>query len=106
MVTGADATVMELAMTPEARQAAEEEAAFMHDVCSGVLYFPMYAETPGLPEGVKVIREKAAEIVKAEGRITVKTEAGEYPAEGVFVLREAVSPGQLVLSKRHFYVGM
>ena len=77
-------------------RAAEEEAAFLHDVCSGVLYFPMYAETPGLPEGVKVIREKAAEIVKAEGRITVKTEAGEYPAEGVFVLREAVSPGQLV----------
>ena len=28
--------------------------------------------------------------------MTVRTEAGEYTADGVFVLREAVAPGQLV----------
>ena len=42
--------------------------------------------TFGKPEG----------ILKAENGLLVKTAAGEYAADGVFVLREAVAPGQLV----------
>ena len=74
----------------------EAEAAFLSEVCSRVLYFPMYPEETDLPETVEVIREKPAEILKAETGAAVKTETGEYPADGVFVLREAVAPAQLV----------
>ena len=74
----------------------EAEAAFLAGVCSKVLYFPMYKEQTDLPDTVKVIRETPGEILKKEAGLAVKTEAGEYPADGVFVLREAVAPGQLV----------
>ena len=74
----------------------EAEAAFLSEVCSRVLYFPMYPEETDLPETVEVIREKPVEILKAETGITVKTADGEHAADGVFVLREAVAPAQLV----------
>ncbi len=74
----------------------EAEAAFLSEVCSRVLYFPMYPEETKLPKAVEVIREKTLEILKGEAGLTVKTEAGAYSADGVFVLREAVAPGTLV----------
>lgn len=74
----------------------EAEAAFLAEVCSGVSYFPMYREETDLPDTVKVIREKPEEIRKTEAGLLVKTAEGEYPADGVFVLREAVAPAQLV----------
>ena len=74
----------------------ESEAAFLSEVCSRVIYFPMYPGETDLPDKVEVIREKPAEILKAENGLKVKTEEGEYAADGVFVLREAVAPAQLV----------
>ena len=74
----------------------EEEAAFLSEVCSKVLYFPVYKGETHLPAAVEVIRETPKEILKGENGLTVRTEAGEYTADGVFVLREAVAPGQLV----------
>ena len=74
----------------------EAEAAFLGEVCSRVTYFPMYPEETDLPETVGVIREKPVEIRKAEGTLIVQTAEGEYSADGVFVLREAVAPAQLV----------
>ena len=73
----------------------EREAAFLGEVCSRVLYFPMYPDTPDLPETVEVIRETPLEIQKTENGPAVKTAEGAYPADGVFVLREAVAPAQL-----------
>ena len=74
----------------------EAEATFLAGVCSKVIYFPMYAESTELPQTVEVIREKPEGILKAETGLKVKTAESEYPADGVFVLREAVAPGQLV----------
>ena len=74
----------------------EKEAAFLNEVCSKVVYFPMYREETDLPEGVEVIRETVTTIAQADGRRIVKTDGGDYPADGVFILREAVAPGQLV----------
>ena len=74
----------------------EAEAAFLGGVCSRVTYFPMYPDETDLPEAVEVIREKPVEIRKAESSLIVQTAEGEYSADGVFVLREAVAPAQLV----------
>ena len=74
----------------------ETEAAFLSGVCSRVIYFPMYKEPTDLPAVVQVIREKPEAILKTETGMTVQTTGGEYITDGVFVLREAVAPAQLV----------
>jgi thioredoxin reductase (NADPH) len=56
----------------------------------------MYPEETDLPPAVETVREKPLEIVKTESGIAVKTAGGEYAADGIFVLREAVAPAQLV----------
>ena len=74
----------------------EAEAAFLSEVCRTVLYFPVYPEETALPDTVRVIREKVTGIVREDGKRIVQTEKGAYPADGVFVLREAAPPDQLV----------
>ena len=61
-----------------------------------MLYFPVYPGDISLPEGVRVIREKVAGIADEGSRRLVKTAENVYTVDGVFVLRDAVSPGQLV----------
>ena len=73
----------------------EAEAAFLSEVCSEVLYFPVYREETKLPESVRVIREKVNGIEK-EGSMILRTAENIYSADGVFVLREAAPPDQLV----------
>ena len=74
----------------------ESEAAFLSEICPQVLYFPQYAQAPSLPEKVTVIPEKVTALEKAEGRPLVKTAEKGYAVDAVFVLRDAVAPGQLV----------
>lgn len=74
----------------------EAEAAFLSEVCAKVMYFPMYKEEPTLPAAVQVIREKPVGIAQENGKRIVKTDAGAFEADGVFVLREAVAADQLV----------
>ena len=76
--------------------AEESEAAFLSEVCSEVLYFPMYRGEPDLPAKVKVIREKVTGVARTEQGMTVSTEDGSHVTDGVFILRDAVAPGQLV----------
>ena len=74
----------------------EAEAAFLSEVCGEVLYFPVYKEETHLPDSVKVIREKVVGIENQDGARLVKTAGNGYTVDGVFVLREAVAPAQLV----------
>lgn len=74
----------------------EAEAAFLSEICPEVLYFPMYPGTSPMPENVKVMAEKATALEKKDGAMLVKTGEKAYPVEAVFVLRDAVAPGQLV----------
>ena len=74
----------------------EAEAAFLSEVCAKVLYFPVYEAEPVLPESVRVIREKVTGMEADGDRKKVVTAENGYSVDGVFVLREAVAPGQLV----------
>jgi len=74
----------------------EAEAAFLAEICPEVLYFPMYNLENSLPEGITVIPEKVTALERTDGKMLVKTEKMGYPVEAVFVLRDAVAPGQLV----------
>lgn len=74
----------------------EHEAAFLSEVAACVNYFPMYKEIESLPESVRVIREKPVEIREADGLRQVVTAENTYGFDGVFILRDSISPGQLV----------
>ena len=74
----------------------EEEAAFLAEIAGSVVYYPMYKEEPALPENVKVLREKPVSFAKDGRKVVLTTDAGEAVYDGVFVLRDAISPGTLV----------
>ena len=74
----------------------EAEAAFLNEVCAKVIYIPVYQEETHLPENVQILREKVSALEKADGKCVVVTDRGRHEADGVFVLREAVAPAQLV----------
>ena len=75
----------------------EAEADFMKEYASEVYYFPQYPDEVHVKDDVHVIREKALEITaagfKADGLVTDKN---TYSFDGVFLLRDSVSPKQLV----------
>ena len=74
----------------------EAEAAFLSEVCAQVLYFPVYKDETCLPDSVRVIREKVTGIESQQDERIVNTKENGYAVDGVFVLRQAVAPGQLV----------
>ena len=74
----------------------EEEAAFLSEVCANVTYVPMYKETTDLPDKVKVVNVKPSEILKVDDKRVVKSDGEDIVVDCVFVLRDAISPGQLV----------
>ncbi len=74
----------------------EAEAAFLSEICPEVLYFPVYREVGALPENVTVLPEKVEGLARQDGRMLVRTAERAHEAEAVFVLRDAVAPGQLV----------
>ena len=75
----------------------EHEAAFLAEVCREVTYFPMYRDFGKLlPENVRVITDRPTEITESDGQRRVVTAAGSFDFDGVFILRDSISPGQLV----------
>ncbi len=75
----------------------EAEADFMKEYAKTVYYFPQYKDEVHVADGIIVRKEKALEITaggfKAGGLVTDKE---TYPLDGVFLLRDSVSPKQLV----------
>ena len=74
----------------------EEEAAFLAEVAGKVTYIPMYAGEVRLDPKVTVLREQPVEIRGTLKKRVLVTKEGEHEADGVFILRDAVSAGQLV----------
>lgn len=74
----------------------ETEAEFMAEVAGKVFYFPMYKEEVKLSDSIEVVREKPVSI-EGDGTVgKLVTDNGAYEVDGVFLLRESVSPAQLV----------
>lgn len=74
----------------------EAEADFLAELAQKVYYIPMYREKVQVSDAVEVIYEKP---VSVEGDLKVQqlvTDKNRYETDGVFFLRESVSPAQLV----------
>jgi thioredoxin reductase (NADPH) len=74
----------------------EEETNYVSELSDKTYYIPMYRGEYNLNPSVEVINHKPLEIV-GEDRVTkVILEQGEIITDGIFMLRDSVSPAQLV----------
>lgn len=74
----------------------EDEANFLSEYAGKVYYIPLYKDEVHVKDSIEVVREKPVEIIGDAKVEKLKTDAREIEADGIFVLREAVAPGQLV----------
>ncbi|MDD2980692.1 MAG: NAD(P)/FAD-dependent oxidoreductase [Hespellia sp.] len=79
----------------------EAEAEFMAEIADKVLYFPMYKDEVQFSEEntkdkIEVIREVPVSVEGSMKAERLVTRDNSYDVDGVFFLRESVSPAQLV----------
>ncbi|OSB15889.1 thioredoxin reductase [Clostridium sporogenes] len=75
---------------------AEEEANFVSELASKLYYIPMYRSDYELSEKVEVINDKPVEIVGEQHVKKLILKGSQIEADGIFVLKDSVSPSQLV----------
>ncbi|WP_434307531.1 NAD(P)/FAD-dependent oxidoreductase [Clostridium botulinum] len=75
---------------------AEEEANFVSELASRLYYIPMYRSDYELSEKVEVINDKPIEIVGKQHVEKLILKDSEIEADGIFVLKDSISPSQLV----------
>ncbi len=73
----------------------EEEVLFLKEYASKVYYFPQYQDVGELKD-IDVRLEKPKEIIGNNQIEKLVTDQNEYALDGLFILREAVAPKQLV----------
>ena len=74
----------------------EEETNFVSELCGKTYYIPMYRGEYKLNSNVEIIKHKPLEIV-GEDRVTkIILDHGEIFTDGIFMLRDSLSPSQLV----------
>lgn len=74
----------------------EKEADFLAEVAGKVYYFPMYRDEVQVCDDVEVMHETPSAIEGGMKVTQLVTDHSTYPVDGVFILRESVSPSQLV----------
>lgn len=74
----------------------EEEANYVAELASKVYYVPMYESNYSLRGPIEVIRQKPMEIVGEDRVNKVVFKNNEILTDGVFVLKDSISPSQLV----------
>ncbi len=75
----------------------EEEAEFLTEIANRVYYVPVYQEEVSFSAAnIEVIRGAAKEIKRRDDKSVLVLDKQEIVSDIVFVLRDAVSPGQLV----------
>lgn len=74
----------------------EKEAEFLSTYAGKVTYIPLYNEPVELPENIEVRKVRPLSIQGNTVAQGIETDQGEIKADGIFILREALLPGQLV----------
>lgn len=75
---------------------AEDEANFVSELTSKTYYIPMYEGSYSLNDNIEIIKDKPLE-VKGEDKVEkLLLKNGEINTDGLFVLKDSISPGQLV----------
>lgn len=75
----------------------EEEANFLAEKAEKVIYIALYKDVSPLSTNIEVVVGNVPkEIVKDGDRMRLVTNKGEYKADGIFILRDAVTADKLV----------
>lgn len=75
---------------------AEEEARYVSELVGKLYYVPMYKGNLNLCENIEVVNEIPVEILGDDKLRVLKLKNNEIETDGIFVLKDSISPGQLV----------
>ena len=75
---------------------AEEEANYVSELASKLYYIPMYKDEYRLRDDIEILHDKPIEIVGEEKVKSLVLENTTLETDGIFVLKDSISPGQLV----------
>lgn len=75
---------------------AEEEANYVSELASDLYFIPMYKGNYNLNPNIKVIQDRPVEIVGDSMVRKILLAKSELETDGVFILKDSISPGQLV----------
>ena len=75
----------------------EQEAIFLAERAEKVTYIALYRNVSFLADNIEIIEGNIPkEIVKDGDKVALVTNKGSYQADGIFILRDAISPDKLV----------
>lgn len=74
----------------------EEEANFIATLASKVYYVPMYKEFVNVHSSIEVVNDTPVEIIGEDKVEKLVLKNKEITTDGLFILRDSISPGQLV----------
>ncbi|HEY8893062.1 MAG TPA: NAD(P)/FAD-dependent oxidoreductase [Clostridium sp.] len=74
----------------------EEETNYVSELSSKTYYIPMYKGEYKINRGVEIINQKPVEIVGTDVVTKIVLDKSEITTDGIFMLRDSVSPAQLV----------
>jgi thioredoxin reductase (NADPH) len=74
----------------------EAEANFISTIASKVYYIPMYDEEVEVDCSIEIIKDTPIEIIGEDKVSKLKLKNSEIETDGIFILRDSISPGQLV----------
>ena len=74
----------------------EAEANFIATIASKVYYIPMYKEDVEVDSSIEIISDVPVEIIGEDKVSSLKLKNSEIDTDGIFILRDSISPGQLV----------
>lgn len=74
----------------------EEEANYVNELAEKVYYIPLYNKEYKLHEEIEVLMDKPVEVVGDDKVSKLILKESELDVDGVFILKDAISPAQLV----------
>lgn len=74
----------------------EDEVNFIGTIASKVYYVPMYKEEVEVNDGIEIVKDIPQEIQGDKKAQKLILKNSEIETDGIFILRDSVSPGQLV----------
>ncbi|WP_238881786.1 NAD(P)/FAD-dependent oxidoreductase [Clostridium sp. YIM B02551] len=74
----------------------EAEANFIATIASKVYYIPMYKEEVEVDSSIEIVNDAPVEIVGETSVTKLVLKNSEIETDGLFILRDSISPGQLV----------
>lgn len=77
-------------------ESGEEEANYVKEICNKLYYVPLYKGNYNLNEGIEIIKGVPKEIREQGDKREVILSNETLSADGVFILRDTISPKQLV----------